>query len=107
MMLASAMRVRSAARVSSFTRVLSMASKVPASVVVNNHNYARFLSDAIDSALSQTHPDTEVIVVDDGSTDGSPEVISGYGDNITAILNEWGGQGSAVNAGFAASSGEL
>lgn len=40
------------------------------SVVVDNHNYERFLRDAIDSALAQEHPDVEVIVVDDGSSDG-------------------------------------
>jgi glycosyltransferase involved in cell wall biosynthesis len=41
------------------------------SVVIDNYNYARYLGEAIDSALGQTYPHTEVIVVDDGSTDGS------------------------------------
>lgn len=77
------------------------------SVLVNNYNYDRFLGEAIDSALDQTHPDTEVVVVDDGSTDGSREIIAGYGDRIVPVLKENGGQVSAFNAGFAASRGDL
>ena len=41
------------------------------SILINNYNYARFVGAAIDSALEQTYPKVEVIVVDDGSTDGS------------------------------------
>lgn len=77
------------------------------SIVVNNFNYAAFLSSAIDSALAQTYPDIEVIVVDDGSTDDSRAVIASYGDRITPVLKENGGQASACNAGFAASHGEI
>src|SRR3712207_2571509 len=76
------------------------------SIVVNNHNYGRFLRVAIDSALGQTLTPTEVIVVDDGSTDDSRAIIAGYGDRVVAILKENGGQGSAFNAGFAASHGQ-
>lgn len=78
-----------------------------ASIVVTSYNYARFLRATIDSALGQTHPTTEVIVVDDGSVDGSDDVIRSYGDRVRAILKENGGQGSAFNAGFAASSGDV
>ena len=46
------------------------------SVVVNNFNYERYLGEAIDSALAQDHDDVEVVVVDDGSTDGSAEIIA-------------------------------
>lgn len=76
------------------------------SVVVDNHNYERFLRDAIDSALAQEHPDVEVIVVDDGSSDGSREAIAEYGEDVRPLLKEKGGQASALNAGFRASSGE-
>src|SRR5437762_9779476 len=78
-----------------------------ASIIIDNYNYGRFLRDAIDSALAQTYPHAEVIVVDDGSTDNSREVIASYGDRIKPILKENGGQGSAFNAGFAASSGDV
>lgn len=77
------------------------------SIVIDNFNYGRFLGAAIGSALSQSHPRTEVVVVDDGSTDGSREVIAGYGHRVVAVLKENGGQGSAFNAGFAACSGEV
>lgn len=79
----------------------------PASVVINNFNYGRFLREAIESALEQTHPGTEVIVVDDGSTDDSREIIASFGTAIHPLLKENGGQGSALNAGIEASRGEV
>jgi glycosyltransferase involved in cell wall biosynthesis len=57
------------------------------------------LRDAIGSALQQTYSDTEVIVVDDGSTDNSREIIASYGKQITAVFKNNGGQASAFNAG--------
>jgi glycosyltransferase involved in cell wall biosynthesis len=77
------------------------------SIIVNNYNYGRFLRDAIDSALAQTYPRVEVVVVDDGSTDDSREIIQSYGDKIIPVLKENGGQASAFNAGFAASHGDI
>lgn len=77
------------------------------SVLVSSHNYGRYLATAIDSALGQTYTDVEVVVVDDGSTDDSCEIISGYGKKIRAVLKEQGGQVSALNAAFAHSRGQL
>ena len=77
------------------------------SIVVNNYNYARFLTECIDSALHQTYAAVEVVVVDDGSTDESSQVICNYGARIKAVFKNNGGQGSAINAGFAASTGSI
>ncbi len=77
------------------------------SILINNYNYGNFLAEAIESALAQTYPHTEVIVVDDGSTDNSHEVLAEYRDRIQAILKPNGGQASAFNAGFEASRGDL
>lgn len=78
-----------------------------ASIIINNYNYGRFLGEAVESALNQDYSPVEVIVVDDGSTDHSPQVIDLYGDRIIPVLKENGGQASAFNAGFAASRGEI
>ncbi|MBI5623655.1 MAG: glycosyltransferase family 2 protein [Elusimicrobia bacterium] len=80
------------------------------SVVIDNHNYGRFLAAAIDSALSQDvpHGEAEVVVVDDGSTDGSRDVIRSYGDRVRPVLlDPRRGQAEAFNAGIAAARGEI
>ena len=77
------------------------------SIVVNNYNYSTFLRQAIDSALAQTYPHVEVIVVDDGSTDESQEIIESSRRAGTAIFKANGGQASCLNAGFAVSRGDL
>jgi glycosyltransferase involved in cell wall biosynthesis len=77
------------------------------SIIIDNFNYARFLRAAIDSAIAQTYAPVEVIVVDDGSTDNSRDVISSYGDRLSAILKTNGGHASAFNAGFRASRGSV
>ena len=78
-----------------------------ASIIINNYNYECFLPEAVNSALNQLYANVEVIVVDDGSTDNSRKVIDSYGDRIIPVLKENGGQASAFNAGFLASSGEI
>lgn len=77
------------------------------SIVINNYNYGRYLGAAIESALAQTYPHREIIVVDDGSTDDSGEVIARFGASVIPILKTNGGQGSALNAGFTASRGSI
>lgn len=78
-----------------------------ASIIINNYNYGHFLPEAIASALNQSYQPIEVIVVDDGSTDNSQQIIAGYGEQIIPVLKENGGQGSAFNAGFVKSRGEI
>jgi glycosyltransferase involved in cell wall biosynthesis len=77
-----------------------------ASIIINNHNYGQFVGQAIRSALAQTHP-TQVIVVDDGSTDNSREIIASFGSDICAIFKPNGGHGSAMNEGFAVATGDI
>lgn len=77
------------------------------SVLINNYNYARFLPACIDSALSQDYPDFEVVIVDDGSTDNSRDIIAAYGDRLVPVLKKNGGQASCFNAGFAAAKGDI
>jgi glycosyltransferase involved in cell wall biosynthesis len=77
------------------------------SVLIPNYNYACFLREAIESVLSQTYPHIETIVVDDGSTDNSREVIASYGDRLISVFKANGGLTSALNAAFERSSGEL
>src|SRR5437762_9923580 len=78
-----------------------------ASVIITSYNYGRFLRETINSALAQIYPQTEVVIVDDGSRDNSREVISSFGNRIISILKENGGQGSAFSAGFSASHGDV
>ncbi|MBN1472359.1 MAG: glycosyltransferase family 2 protein [Syntrophaceae bacterium] len=75
--------------------------------LICNYNYGRYLGDAIESALAQTWKNLEVIVVDDGSTDESREVLKNYEGKIKTILKENGGQASAFNEGIAEARGEI
>lgn len=86
--------------------MLPIAVKPLVSVVINNYNYGCFVRAAIESALQQRGCFVEVIVVDDGSTDDSRNVIASFGTRISAIFKENGGQASAINVGVARAKGE-
>lgn len=76
------------------------------SAVIPAYNYARFVCDAVDSALAQTWPNIEVIVVDDGSIDDTRRRLEPYGDRIRYIYQDNRGLSAARNAGIRAARGE-
>lgn len=76
------------------------------SVIIPTYNRAATLKRTIDSALAQTYRPLEVIVVDDGSADGTETVMRSYGDRIHGIVQANGGPSAARNAGAKAAKGE-
>lgn len=77
------------------------------SVVIANHNYEDYVGAAIESALALRWDDVEVVVVDDGSTDGSVPVIEEYAARVRILLTENAGQRMAVNRGYAETTGDV
>jgi glycosyltransferase involved in cell wall biosynthesis len=75
--------------------------------LINTYNYGRYLPFAINSVLSQTYPHIEIIVVDDGSTDHTPELLAQYDGRILAIRTKNGGQGQCFNVGIPRARGDL
>lgn len=72
------------------------------SLIIPTYNRASLIGETIDSALAQTLPFAEIIVVDDGSTDNTAEVLAAYGDRITVLALPNGGVQRARNAGVQA-----
>jgi glycosyltransferase involved in cell wall biosynthesis len=83
------------------------------SIIMASYNHARYLPEAINSALEQTYPDLEIVIVDDCSKDNSHQVINEFQekfpDKIKAIFHQTnsGGHGGSVKTGFENSSGEI
>lgn len=81
------------------------------SVLIVNYNYETFLATAIESVLSQTYDRFEIVVCDDGSTDGSVPLIRSYmkehTDVVRGVFKENGGVASALNAAFQAAEGDI
>ncbi len=84
-----------------------MAPKV--SVVIDNHNYGRFLKETLNSVLAQVPNDVavEIIVVDDGSTDESREILASYAPRVKSLLQARQGQAAAFNNGLSAATGDI
>jgi glycosyltransferase involved in cell wall biosynthesis len=82
---------------------------VSLSIVVNNYNYARFLQEALDSSLRQMQPNDELIVVDDGSTDESQNILHRYAQDqgVTVIVQKNQGQMRAVRVGIEAAQRDI
>ena len=77
------------------------------SVIITFHNQREFIKDAMESALSQQHAHYEIIVVDDASSDGSPEILQEYRDAVQLLcLGKNVGACAARNRGAAAAQGE-
>jgi len=76
------------------------AMKPSISVVMPTFNGERYIREALDSALSQTLPVSEIIVIDDGSSDGTAELLREYGDRIVYVRQPNQGVSSAYNAGI-------
>ncbi len=77
------------------------------SVIIPAYNAAQFISHALASTLEQTHPNIEVIVVDDGSSDATPEIVAAYGSRVTLLrLSGRYGVSAARNAGVAQATGD-
>lgn len=77
------------------------------SVVVTTHNGAAWLDDTLASVFAQTHPRLEVVVVDNGSTDATPDLLARWRDRVEVIEQSNLGLAAARNAGVEATSGEL
>lgn len=79
------------------------------SVLVTNYNYGRFIKQAIESLLAQTYPKIEMIIVDDGSTDNSRDVIESFTKDprVRSYYQKNAGESAALNTAFKHSLGEI
>lgn len=79
------------------------------SVLIDTYNHERFIEEAIVSVLEQDFPasDCEILVVDDGSTDHTPEIVRKFEPQVRLMRKENGGQASAFNAGIPECRGEI
>jgi glycosyltransferase involved in cell wall biosynthesis len=77
------------------------------SVIICTYNHAQYIKKAIDSVLNQAYQDFEIIVVDDGSTDNTKNIVNHFGNSIKYIYQDNRGLASARNTGIHASKGEF
>jgi len=76
------------------------------SIVIPVYNNEKYVKESIESALNQTYQNTEVIAIDDGSTDKSPEILKKYSRKIKIFSKKNGGTSSALNVGIKEMTGE-
>ena len=83
-----------------------MLKKPLVSIIIPVYNGENYLKEAIDSALSQTYENIEILVVNDGSFDATEKIALSYGDKIRYFKKENGGVSSAINLGIKNMRGE-
>ncbi|MEM6666160.1 MAG: glycosyltransferase [Pseudomonadota bacterium] len=76
------------------------------SVILPTYNRAGLIGETLDSLLAQSRPVDELLVVDDGSSDGTADLIAGYGDKVRYLRKDNGGKASALNLGLSEISGD-
>lgn len=84
-----------------------MAHSPLVSIVIPTYNYATYLPKAVSSCLDQAHENIEIIVVDDGSTDGTREVVQEFGNRVQYVYQHNSGVSAARNKGLELASGEF
>ena len=84
-------------------------ARVFVSVLIDTHNHERFIEEAVSSVLAQDFPaaDREILVVDDGSTDRTPDILSKFASEIRILQKPNGGQASAFNLGIPQCRGDI
>jgi len=91
--------------------MFELAKQPRVSIVTPAYNYDRYCGELVDSVMSQTYPFVEHIVVDDGSTDDTPEVLASlakrYGSRLVVIRQRNAGQAVAINQGLLAATGDV
>ena len=83
-----------------------MPYSLPLSIIIPAYNAAKYIRSTIDCALAQSLSENEVIVVDDGSTDDTIDILESYGDEIRVIRQENRGVSAARNRGIGEARGQ-
>jgi glycosyltransferase involved in cell wall biosynthesis len=88
---------------------MDSSSSLTVTILIDTYNYARFVGRAIESALQQDYVSSqiEILVVDDGSTDNTREVVGRYSPRVRYIAKNNGGQASALNVGLREAAGDI
>ncbi|MBX7054537.1 MAG: glycosyltransferase family 2 protein [Pyrinomonadaceae bacterium] len=84
-----------------------MASKPLVSVIIPTYNRARYISETIESVLGQTYPGIEIIVIDDGSTDGTRIIVEKFSNSVQYVWQENSERGASRNHGLRLATGEF